>query len=72
MNSNITNAIKFHVTDALSEALTPARKQHKPHTLHANHAETKLCADARSLLSTMIAVAISLLHLIHQTSEYFV
>ena len=69
VNLNITTATKSHVTDALSEALTHARKQHKPHTVHANDADTKFCADARSLLSTMIAVGVMLLHLIHQTSE---
>ena len=42
MNSNITNAIKSHVTDALSDALKSARKQHKLQTLHANHSEIKL------------------------------
>ena len=41
MKSNITNAIKSHVTDALSDALTSARKQNKLQTLHANHSETK-------------------------------
>ena len=69
VNSNITNAIKSYVTDALSEALTHARKQHKPYTLHANNTETKCCAYARSLLSTMIAVGVMLVHLIHLSSN---
>ena len=69
VNSNITNAIESYVTDALSEALTHAHNKHKPYTLHANNAETKCCAYARSLLSTMIAVGVILLHLIHRSSE---
>ena len=71
MNSNIANAIKSHVTDALSDALTSARKQHKLQALHADHSEHEIWQDARSWLSTMITVGICLLHLIHQTSECF-